>query len=309
MGSRKLRVVVDAGNVPTFREAASILLPSSLWVSAMWGARASRQWTLYPGNSFRKNPIAQTENRAAALIPSERPRGAWRLNRGEGMKIGIDMGATSGGSSALSISSFAGDRLLVRGQYGVSASASAAPSARNSAQWVQYVIDPKAISLPSPTGSADGGRRAPDRTHPHRRTYPQHRGSAVLNLEGLEQQMRAAAFRGMFDDHDIGIRAGGRRRVQLSRRLPTSPRLPARCGVYGRGRVGCRRHLRALAKLARTYATSKPDRPSSTSGRASRWVVPVESSAIWTGPGGVFRMRRRCCYHGTPKRPPVGKPG
>jgi hypothetical protein len=130
------------------------------------------------------------------------------LDRGEDMKVGIDMGATSGGSPAmLDLEELLATRLLVQGNSGSGKSHLLRRLLEQSAPWVQQcVIDPEGdfVTLADRFGHVvvDAQRTEAELTRIAGRIR-QHRVSAVLNLEGLdvEQQMRAAAafLGGLFD--------------------------------------------------------------------------------------------------------------
>ncbi|MDI7863918.1 ATP-binding protein [Rhizobiaceae bacterium n13] len=124
------------------------------------------------------------------------------------MQVGIDMGTTSGGTSAaLDIEELLATRLLVQGNSGSGKSHLLRRLLEQSAQWVQQVIiDPEGdfVTLSDRYGHVvvDGERTEAELAGIANRIR-QHRVSCVLTLEGLdiEQQMRAAAafLNGMFD--------------------------------------------------------------------------------------------------------------
>jgi hypothetical protein len=124
------------------------------------------------------------------------------------MKVGIDMGATTGGKSAmLDLEELLATRLLVQGNSGSGKSHLLRRLLEQSAPWVQQcVIDPEGdfVTLADKFGHVvvDAARTEAELTKIAGRIR-QHRVSVVLNLEGLdvEQQMRAAAafLGGMFD--------------------------------------------------------------------------------------------------------------
>jgi uncharacterized protein len=124
------------------------------------------------------------------------------------MKVGIDMGATSAGTSALlDLEELLATRLLVQGNSGSGKSHLLRRLLEQSAPWVQQcVVDPEGdfVTLAEKFGHVvvDAVRTEAELTRIAGRIR-QHRVSVVLNLEGLdvEQQMRAAAafLGGMFD--------------------------------------------------------------------------------------------------------------
>ena len=124
------------------------------------------------------------------------------------MKVGVDMGATTAGASALlDLEELLATRLLVQGNSGSGKSHLLRRLLEQSAPWVQQcVIDPEGdfVTLADKFGHVvvDAARTEAELTRIAGRIR-QHRVSAVLNLEGLdvEQQMRAAAafLGGMFD--------------------------------------------------------------------------------------------------------------
>ncbi|GAB1582590.1 helicase HerA domain-containing protein [Phyllobacterium phragmitis] len=124
------------------------------------------------------------------------------------MKVGIDMGATSGGTAAmLDLEELLATRLLVQGNSGSGKSHLLRRLLEQSAQWVQQcIIDPEGdfVTLADSFGHVvvDAARTEAELTRIAARIR-QHRVSVVLNLEGLdvEQQMRCAAafLGGMFD--------------------------------------------------------------------------------------------------------------
>lgn len=124
------------------------------------------------------------------------------------MKVGIDMGVTSGTTPALlDLEELLATRLLVQGNSGSGKSHLLRRLLEQSAQWVQQcIIDPEGdfVTLGDRFGHVvvDAARTENELTRIAGRIR-QHRVSAVLNLEGLdiEQQMRAAAafLGGMFD--------------------------------------------------------------------------------------------------------------
>lgn len=124
------------------------------------------------------------------------------------MKVGIDMGATSGGAAAmLDLEELLATRLLVQGNSGSGKSHLLRRLLEQSAPWVQHcVIDPEGdfVTLADKYGHVvvEAERTEAELTRIAGRVR-QHRVSTVLNLEGLdlEQQMRAAAafLGGMFD--------------------------------------------------------------------------------------------------------------
>ena len=129
------------------------------------------------------------------------------------MKVGIDMGATTGGTPAmLDLEELLATRLLVQGNSGSGKSHLLRRLLEQSAPWVQQcVIDPEGdfVTLADKFGHVvvDATRTEAELTKIAGRIR-QHRVSVVLNLEGLdvEQQMRAAAafLGGMFDaDRDF----------------------------------------------------------------------------------------------------------
>lgn len=124
------------------------------------------------------------------------------------MKVGIDMGTTSGGTAAtLDLEELLATRLLVQGNSGSGKSHLLRRLLEQSAQWVQQcIIDPEGdfVTLADTFGHVvvDAARTEAELTRIAARIR-QHRVSVILNLEGLdvEQQMRAAAafLGGMFD--------------------------------------------------------------------------------------------------------------
>ncbi|KXF76728.1 ATP-binding protein [Paramesorhizobium deserti] len=124
------------------------------------------------------------------------------------MKVGIDMGATSGGTAAmLDLEELLATRLLVQGNSGSGKSHLLRRLLEQSASWVQQcIIDPEGdfVTLSDAFGHVvvDAARTEAELTRIAARIR-QHRVSVVLNLEGLdvEQQMRCAAafLGGMFD--------------------------------------------------------------------------------------------------------------
>ena len=124
------------------------------------------------------------------------------------MKVGIDMGAATGGAAAmLDLEELLATRLLVQGNSGSGKSHLLRRLLEQSAPWVQQcVIDPEGdfVTLADKFGHVvvDAARTEAELTRIAGRVR-QHRVSVVLNLEGLdvEQQMRAAAafLGGMFD--------------------------------------------------------------------------------------------------------------
>ncbi|MGH6763788.1 MAG: helicase HerA domain-containing protein [Phyllobacterium sp.] len=124
------------------------------------------------------------------------------------MKVGIDMGTTSGGTHAmLDLEELLATRLLVQGNSGSGKSHLLRRLLEQSAPWVQQcIIDPEGdfVTLADKFGHVvvDAARTEAELTRIAGRIR-QHRVSVVLNLEGLdvEQQMRCAAafLGGMFD--------------------------------------------------------------------------------------------------------------
>lgn len=124
------------------------------------------------------------------------------------MKVGIDMGAVSGGTAAmLDLEELLATRLLVQGNSGSGKSHLLRRLLEQSAPWVQHcVIDPEGdfVTLADKFGHVvvEADRTEAELTRIAGRVR-QHRVSTVVNLEGLdlEQQMRAAAafLGGMFD--------------------------------------------------------------------------------------------------------------
>ena len=124
------------------------------------------------------------------------------------MKVGIEMGAASGGTKAqLDLEELLATRLLVQGNSGSGKSHLLRRLLEQSAPWVQQcVIDPEGdfVTLADRFGHVvvDAQRTEAELTRIAGRIR-QHRVSVVLNLEGLdvEQQMRGAAafLNGMFD--------------------------------------------------------------------------------------------------------------
>jgi uncharacterized protein len=124
------------------------------------------------------------------------------------MKVGIDMGTTSGGTAAmLDLEELLATRLLVQGNSGSGKSHLLRRLLEQSASWVQQcIVDPEGdfVTLADGFGHVvvDAQRSEAELTRIAARIR-QHRISVVLNLEGLdvEQQMRAAAafLGGMFD--------------------------------------------------------------------------------------------------------------
>ncbi|KKB82634.1 ATP-binding protein [Devosia limi DSM 17137] len=124
------------------------------------------------------------------------------------MKVGIDMGATTGSAPALlDLEELLATRLLVQGNSGSGKSHLLRRLLEQSAPWVQQcIIDPEGdfTTLSEKFGHlvVDATRTEAELTRIAARVR-QHRVSVVLNLEGLdvEQQMRAAAafLGGMFD--------------------------------------------------------------------------------------------------------------
>ncbi|MDB5560594.1 MAG: hypothetical protein JWN11_12 [Hyphomicrobiales bacterium] len=124
------------------------------------------------------------------------------------MKVGIEMGATSGGATAmLDLEELLATRLLVQGNSGSGKSHLLRRLLEKSAPMVQQcVIDPEGdfVTLADKFGHVvvDAARTEAELTAIAGRIR-QHRVSVVLDLEGLdvEQQMRAAAafLGGMFD--------------------------------------------------------------------------------------------------------------
>ncbi|GGB04853.1 ATP-binding protein [Brucella endophytica] len=124
------------------------------------------------------------------------------------MKVGIDMGTTSGGTAAmLDLEELLATRLLVQGNSGSGKSHLLRRLLEQSASWVQQcIVDPEGdfVTLADAFGHVvvDAQRSEGELTRIAARIR-QHRVSVVLNLEGLdvEQQMRAAAafLGGMFD--------------------------------------------------------------------------------------------------------------
>ena len=124
------------------------------------------------------------------------------------MKVGIEMGATSGGTKAqLDLEELLATRLLVQGNSGSGKSHLLRRLLEQSAPWVQQcIIDPEGdfVTLADRFGHVvvDAQRTEAELTRIAGRIR-QHRVSVVLNLEGLdvEQQMRGAAafLNGMFD--------------------------------------------------------------------------------------------------------------
>ncbi|MEO5806339.1 ATP-binding protein [Devosia sp.] len=129
------------------------------------------------------------------------------------MKVGIDMGATTGAAPAmLDLEELLATRLLVQGNSGSGKSHLLRRLLEQSAPWVQQVIiDPEGdfVTMGDRFGHVvvDAVRTEAELTRIAGRIR-QHRVSVVLNLEGLdvEQQMRAAAafLGGLFDaDRDF----------------------------------------------------------------------------------------------------------
>jgi len=124
------------------------------------------------------------------------------------MKVGIDMGATTGSVPAmLDLEELLATRLLVQGNSGSGKSHLLRRLLEQSAPWVQQcIIDPEGdfVTLADKFGHVvvDANRTEAELTRIAARIR-QHRVSVVVNLEGLdvEQQMRAAAafLGGMFD--------------------------------------------------------------------------------------------------------------
>ena len=124
------------------------------------------------------------------------------------MKVGIEMGAASGGTKAqMDLEELLATRLLVQGNSGSGKSHLLRRLLEQSAPWVQQcVIDPEGdfVTLADRFGHVvvDAQRTEAELTRIAGRIR-QHRVSVVLNLEGLdvEQQMRGAAafLNGMFD--------------------------------------------------------------------------------------------------------------
>lgn len=124
------------------------------------------------------------------------------------MKVGIDMGVTQAGTSALlDLEELLATRLLVQGNSGSGKSHLLRRLLEQSAQWVQQaVIDPEGdfVTLADRFGHVvvDASRSENDLTRIAARVR-QHRVSVVLNLEGLDSEMQmrcAAAFLGgLFD--------------------------------------------------------------------------------------------------------------
>ncbi|MEJ6784594.1 ATP-binding protein [Aminobacter sp. Piv2-1] len=124
------------------------------------------------------------------------------------MKVGIEMGAASGGTKAqLDLEELLATRLLVQGNSGSGKSHLLRRLLEQSAPWVQQcVVDPEGdfVTLADRFGHVvvDAQRTEAELTRIAGRIR-QHRVSVVLNLEGLdvEQQMRGAAafLNGMFD--------------------------------------------------------------------------------------------------------------
>ncbi|MFU0506513.1 helicase HerA domain-containing protein [Pseudaminobacter sp. NGMCC 1.201702] len=124
------------------------------------------------------------------------------------MTIGIDLGTSAGGKSAVvDLEELLATRLLVQGNSGSGKSHLLRRLMEQSAPWVQQcVIDPEGdfVTLADKFGHVvvDAARTETELTRIAARIR-QHRVSVVLNLEGLdvEQQMRAAAalLGGMFD--------------------------------------------------------------------------------------------------------------
>ena len=116
------------------------------------------------------------------------------------MKVGIDMGATSTGTSALlDLEELLATRLLVQGNSGSGKSHLLRRLLEQSAPWVQQcVIDPEGdfVTLAEKFGHVvvDAVRTEAELTRIAGRIR-QHRVSVVLNLENLDvdRQMRAAA--------------------------------------------------------------------------------------------------------------------
>ncbi|WP_019172352.1 ATP-binding protein [Pseudaminobacter salicylatoxidans] len=124
------------------------------------------------------------------------------------MKVGIDIGSGTNGTSAmLDLEELLATRLLVQGNSGSGKSHLLRRLLEQSAPWVQQcVIDPEGdfVSLADKFGHVvvDAARTEAELTRIASRIR-QHRVSVIFNLEGLEvdQQMRAAAafLGGLFD--------------------------------------------------------------------------------------------------------------